>query len=129
MLRGVQFFFTVLNLAALFTLGVIFWKGWWVPTVGPTAIEYKDFVSIVLTALALMIAMLAAFLAALAVYGFQFIRKEAQKLAESEATRVAKVTAETVASRAVMEFLEQTGPAKEGAADYGKIAGEDKGCR
>jgi len=66
-------------------------------------IEYKDFISILLTGLAVMIAVATIMLAAAAVWGFEAIRKEAKASAENvareTATAVAKDVAATVAAR------------------------------
>jgi heme/copper-type cytochrome/quinol oxidase subunit 2 len=70
-------------------------------------IEYKDFISILLTGLAVMIAVATIVLAAAAIWGFEALRKEAKASAENVAretatavaTVVAKDVAATVAAR------------------------------
>lgn len=77
-----------------------------------------------------MITVLGASLAALAVYGFEVIRKGAYRIAKAEAGRVAvreaTSTAEIVAARVATAYLEQAGPDKVGTGDYGNVAGEDQ---
>ena len=53
----------------------------------PTApiIEYKDFVTILLTALGVMIAVAAIFAAIAAIWGFEFLRRETRESAEKAA--------------------------------------------
>lgn len=127
MLRGFLAFSALMSLSAIVAVGFLVWKGGWQPASGNSGIEYKDFVSIVLSALSLMIAVLGASLAALAVYGFEVIRKGAYRIAADKAEKVAKgvaeATAETVAARAAQAYLEQAGVGKPDGDDYGKAAG------
>jgi magnesium-transporting ATPase (P-type) len=125
MWRGLQIVLGALQIAVVVIAGFIVWHWSGTPSTGASSIEYKDFVSILLTALALMIAVLAAFLAAAAVYGFQAIREQACRISMEKSEEVAKTTAESVASRATIEYLEQHFPRKDGTKDYGKAAGED----
>ncbi len=119
----------LLNLAVMGTLLFLAWKSGWTFDKGNTGIEYKDFVSILLTALGLMIAILGLFLAALAIYGFQLIRTEAQRIAKKEAARVAKETtqplAQSVAARSTQAVRMQSPSEKAEDVDYGAVAGED----
>ncbi len=107
----------------------MFYKGGWKLEAGSTSIEYKDFLSIILTALAIMLAILGTFLAALAVLGFEAIRTEARKIAKDEACKAAtleaRVVAGEVAPKAVNEYLKQVVPTKQPPYDYGRAAGED----
>jgi hypothetical protein len=68
-------------------------------------IEYKDFISILLTALAVMIAVATILLAALALWGFGALKDEARGVAKSVAERTAKEIAEPVASRTAREVV------------------------
>jgi hypothetical protein len=78
-------------------------RGYQPPPKDAQTLEYKDFVTILLTVLAVMIAVATIMLAAAAVWGFEAIRKEAKASAEIEArsiaAKVAKDIAETVAAR------------------------------
>jgi hypothetical protein len=78
-------------------------RGYQPPAKDAQTLEYKDFISILLTGLAVMIAVATIMLAAAAVWGFEAIRKEAKASAEIEArvtsAKVAKEVAETVAAR------------------------------
>jgi ABC-type enterochelin transport system permease subunit len=65
-------------------------------------VEYKDFISILLTALAVMIALATILLAGLALWGFGALKDEARSVAE----RVAKETAEPVAARAARDMVD-----------------------
>ena len=60
-------------------------------------IEYKDYITILLTALAVMMAMATILLAALAIWGFGALKDEAKKVAQEVAQRVAIQTAKDVA--------------------------------
>ena len=83
------------------------------------ALEYKDFVSILLTAVGLLITVLALFLALAAFWGYQGIKLEAARVAAEVAERVAPPvaarTAETVSrQQSGLRVLEDT--------DYGRAA-------
>jgi hypothetical protein len=138
MTKGFLIFVSCLNLSALTVAGFMFYEGGWAFKVGKTGIEYKDFVTILLTVLGLMLAILGAFLAMLAFYGFQAIQKEARRIAKDQASRVAKVEAVQVATKegriagqmaaiqAAVEYLNQAVPAQVDNNDYGKAAGQDE---
>jgi hypothetical protein len=90
-------------------------------------IEYKDFISILLTALAVMIAAATILLATAAIWGFTALREEARSSAEKEASRVARDIAESVATRTARETKPtDTSPAEaEKIADAMKEGGSD----
>jgi predicted membrane protein len=67
------------------------------PSKDAQTIEYKDFISILLTGLAVMIAVMTVFLAGAAIWGYERIRKEAREVAEKEAQKVASAVATRVA--------------------------------
>ncbi|MGA0598625.1 hypothetical protein [Enterovirga sp. CN4-39] len=77
---------------------------------GPASVEYKDFVSIILTAASLMIALLAFALAALAIWGYREIRSQLLRAAIKSARRSARVEARVqappIARRAAIEWLQ-----------------------
>ncbi len=133
MWRGFQFFMFILNLAVIATLVFLAWNSGWTFDKGSSSIEYKDFVSILLTALGVMVTILGLFLAALAIYGFEAIRQEARAIAKNEAARVAKETAQpvargvaqSVAARSTQVVQRQSSPEKADGIDYGEVAGED----
>jgi len=95
----------------------------------PPVVEYKDFVTILLTALAVMIAV-ATFVGALAaVWGFAVLREEAHRAAELAATKVAEAAAkaqvDAIVPRLVEEAISFAQKSKETKADavaeeYGK---------
>jgi len=91
----------------------------------PPVVEYKDFVTILLTALAVMIAV-ATFMGALAaVWGFTVLRDEAHRAAEAAAEKVAKAHVESTVPRLVEEAMNFAGQSKGTKADavaeeYGK---------
>jgi hypothetical protein len=97
-----------LNIAFALLVLYIFSKGGLAQT---QALEYKDLISIVLTALAVMIATLTVFVAVAAIWGFTALREEARSAAENvareaaseTAKRVAKEVAESVAARTVLD--------------------------
>jgi NADH:ubiquinone oxidoreductase subunit 4 (subunit M) len=68
---------------------------------GAPVVEYKDFVSILLTALGVMIALGAVLAALAAIYGFETIRKEAVHAAEQTAARVAESKVNEIVPRLV----------------------------
>lgn len=143
--RDFQIFMAATYIAGLAIALFIAYKAGWIAEIGSAGLEYKDFVSILLTATALMLAVLGAILAILAVYGFQGIKQDAMKRAARAAKKtagpvaagVAKETAETVASQIAAktaeevvatffaDYLAQTNPVNKDI-DYGGIAGQDK---
>jgi hypothetical protein len=131
MWRGLKVFASVLNVSAIFVVGFLVWNSGWQPSIGASKIEYKDFISIILTSLALMIALLGVVLAGFAFYGFEVIKKGAHRIAAMEARRVAKEVAHaeariispSVAARAAEEYLEQMQAGLGG--DYGEAAAKD----
>lgn len=130
MWRGFQAFLACLNFAIILTGAFLFYKGGWSLGPGSPPIEYKDFISIVLTALSLLVTILGAFIAILAVFGFSEIRKEARRIAKIEAVQVASKEATKVGERAAIQaaasYLKQTVPAPINDGDYGKAAAEEE---
>ena len=95
-------------------------RGYQPPPKDGQTIEYKDFISILLTGLAVMIAVATIILAAAAVWGFEAIRKDAKASAEivarETATNVARDVATTVAARTARETRpSDTSPVEAGA--------------
>lgn len=129
MWRGFQAFLMSLNLAVMLTVTFMLYRGGWTFSPGQSSIDYKDLISIILSALSLMLAVLGAFVAILAVFGFSEIRKEASAIAKRQAVQVAtkegQIAGETAAIKAVGEYLKQRMPSQE-PGDYGQAAGEDK---
>ena len=135
--RGLQIFLGASYVGGLFIALFVAYKAGWIAELGSIGLDYKDFISILLTAIALMLAVLGAILAVLAVYGFQGIKQDAMKRAEraakksakSVATAVAKETAQTVAEEvaaiAITTSLAQVTPASK-EVDSGETAGQDK---
>jgi hypothetical protein len=121
MFRAAVLIVGLFNVALFAILVWVVGRGHWQLPTGPSAIEYKDFIAILLTGIALMVALLALVAAGAAVWGFENIRKEAARVAKKEARRAAKDEANSVATRTVREFLDQTAP----ATDYGMAASED----
>lgn len=80
------------------------------PKTPSSSVEYKDFVSIVLTAASLMIALLAFALAALAIWGYREIRSQLLKAAIKSARRNARIEARLqtppIARRAAIDWLQ-----------------------
>lgn len=97
----------VLALNGAFALFLIYFisRGWGSP--GGAPLEYKDFISIILSALAVMLAALTLFVAVAAIWGFAALREEARSSAEQEAretaTKVATEVAESVAARTALD--------------------------
>jgi hypothetical protein len=85
------------------------------------ALEYKDFISILLTGLGLMMAVGTVMLAAAAIWGFEAIRKEirisADAIARETATLVAKEVAGPVAARTAREV----GPSDTSPTEAGEL--------
>jgi hypothetical protein len=88
-------------------------------------IEYKDFISILLTGLAVMIAVATVFLAAAAIWGFEAIRREAKASAEIEARETATTVARAVATRTARETLPSDTSVTEAEAIVGALANEE----
>jgi hypothetical protein len=91
-------------------------------------VEYKDFISILLTALAVMIAILATTFAIAAVWGYAALKEEVVKASKAEAREAAQVeartTADVVAMRVARELAQQTLPGEAATGeDYGRAAG------
>ena len=88
-------------------------------------VEYKDFVSILLTALGVMIALAAVAAALAAVWGFEFLRKEMHKIAAETAADVAKKEVQAIVPGLVEETSAfareaQRLPADAVAEEYGR---------
>jgi uncharacterized membrane protein YcjF (UPF0283 family) len=89
-------------------------------------IEYKDFVSILLTALAVMIAIAAVIAALAAIWGFAVLREEASK----SAAEAARDETRKIIPRLVKEAMDFAKAASESRGDevadeYGKEVGDD----
>src|SRR3954471_5594814 len=90
-----------------------------------STLEYKDFISILLTGLAVMIAVATVFLAAAAIWGFEAIRREAKASAEIEARETATTVARAVATRTARETLPSDTSVTEAEAIVGALANEE----
>jgi hypothetical protein len=143
--RGFQIFMAATYISGMLVALFIAYKAGWIAELGSAGLDYKDFVSILLTATALMLAVLGAILAILAVYGFQGIKEDAVKragraakktampvasniakqTATDIATLVASKTAEEVATSVIANYFAQTTPENK-EIDYGGVAGQDK---
>lgn len=92
-------------------------------------IEYKDLISIILTALSAMIALLAFFIAVFAFWGYSHIKAQLVEAAE----KVARDVSEPAANRAARSYLRRQQQNEDGEIgiqnddDYGKAAGQDDG--
>lgn len=86
-------------------------------------LEWKDFVSILLTALGVMLAVMTLFLAVLAIWGFNSLKEEAIRVARTAAME----TAGPVAAQAAGSYLQQTvpQPASPDHSDYGQAAARE----
>lgn len=102
--RGFQVLLTVFNLAFAVLAMYFIMKGG-VVTPESAGLDWKDFVTILLTALTVMVAIGALFIAVLAVWTYKDLRETVM--------RIAKETAESVATRTVREGR----PAETDAAD------------
>jgi hypothetical protein len=107
-------------------------RGYQPPPKEKQTIEYKDFISILLTGLAVMVAVATIILAAAAIWGFEAIRKDAKASAENvareTATAVAKDVAETVAARTARDTApSDTTPGEAGALVNALAAEEAQG--
>jgi hypothetical protein len=98
-------------------------------SIGPhEGIEYKDFISILLTALGVLIASLAGILALGAIWGYGALKEEMTRVSEAESRKVAeieaKAVAEGVATRVARNLAEQTLRDRSiYGGDYGEAAG------
>lgn len=115
-IRAFYFCSTLFNVGLAITVGYLLWTRSPIVAAEHQSIEYKDFVSILLTALAVMVAVVTLLVAALAIWGFGAIREDvrgrAAREARREANRIAKDVAGAVAARTVRETLPvgTTGP-------------------
>ena len=71
----------------------------------PNGIEYKDLITIILTAIAVLLASVTIFVALMAIWGYSTIRDAAEKAAREVATDVAQ----TVAAREAQAILALSG--------------------
>lgn len=150
--RGIQIFLGILNVAVIIMFFVAIWRAHEVDRFGlnqlisfsmifPTqGLEYKDFIGIVLTAFAVMIAVLTVFLAVAAVWGYSSIKDGAHEMAQKTAMKVANEVATPAAKaeavRVAMKFytdgslskFEKLAGETSSVADYGTAeAGDDHG--
>jgi heme/copper-type cytochrome/quinol oxidase subunit 2 len=100
-------------------------RGYQPPPKEAQTIEYKDFISILLTGLAVMIAVGTIMIAAAAVWGFEAIRREAKASAEVEARKTATTVATAVATRTARETLPSDTSATEAEALVDALAEEE----
>lgn len=124
--RGLLIFGTVFMTVGVLFFGLMFWGGSLDTKAG--GMGYSDFVAILLTAIAVLITTLAAFLAIAAIWGYQQIKEAAEKRAVEVAENVAARTAEPVANRAFEAYLklkEGDGTREDFGDDYGEAAGEE----
>jgi hypothetical protein len=111
----------LLNIAfAIMALYFIFRGGVVTPASQP--LEYKDFVSILLTALGVMIAVAALFVAFFAIWGY----KSAKELISEIAEKAARDTAQSVALRTAFDSKTSAPEAKE---IVDAVTGEAEGAR
>lgn len=112
------------NVALAIVLGYLVWRGGYQTSV-PQGIEYKDFVSILLTAVIVMVALAALFVGAAAVWtykeGMELIRttadKAAREVATSVATRVAREARPAETDPAEAEAIAKAVAADQGGPD------------
>jgi hypothetical protein len=80
----------------------------------PSGWEYKDLITIILTALTALLAALAIFIGLLAIWGYASIRDAsiaaAESAAEVKAVETARATAETVAARTAEAIMQRLLP-------------------
>lgn len=90
-------------------------------------IEYKDFVSILLTALAVMIAIAAVIAALAAIWGFAVLREEVSKAASSAArSETRKIVPGLVEEAMAFAQFGRESRGDEVADEYGKEVGDDR---
>lgn len=82
----------------------------------PPGWEYKDLITIILTALGVLLGALAIFIGLLAVWGYASIRDAATKAAADKADAIAREVAEPVAARVAEEVAARNLPAASGDA-------------
>lgn len=90
-------------------------------TTPPKGWEYKDLLTIILTALTALLAGLAIFIGVLAIWGYNSIRDAAERAAEraadARAERTARTVAETVATRVAEEVATRSAPLQDRTDD------------
>lgn len=131
--NGIQIFLGILNAAIIIVFTFIFSKsGFSFPGMQQAAtshvIDYKDYVSILLTAIGVMIAILTLFLAIAAIWGYAQIKNEATRWAQKTATKSAKETAERIIPQEVARFYREMTDKESSQNDpYGSAGGEQNG--
>jgi hypothetical protein len=95
-IRAINVFLFLFNIAITTLLIYFLWSNRWPPIKEADGIEYKDFISILLTALGVMIAAATILIATAAIWGFAVLREEARSSAERTAAKVAREVAESV---------------------------------
>jgi hypothetical protein len=115
--RATNVFLLLFNIALSALLIYCLWSNRWPPISEARGIEYKYFISILLTALAVMIAVATILIAVAAIWGFAVLREEARSSAERIAAKVAREVAESVAAS------ERTDTSPREAGDIAKAMG------
>ncbi|MDF1598265.1 hypothetical protein PZ895_00545 [Mesorhizobium sp. YIM 152430] len=110
----------VLNGALTLCLTYLYFSRGFDPSGSFTSVEL---ITIVLTALAVILTALGLFIAGLAIWGYQALHSAARDIAE----RVAKRTAEDVASRTAADAVTRLDESIGSERDYGAAAGRSNG--
>src|SRR4051794_14140465 len=95
--RAFQVLLTIFNIAFFWMAKFFIWKGG-VTTPHSEPIEYKDLVAILLTGIAVMIAIAAVFLAVLAIWTYREAMTLIERVARETATPIATNVSTTVAT-------------------------------
>lgn len=108
MIRWANQLLLFVNVLALFA--AVFYFGLQPLKANHDGIEYKDLVTIILAAVAVVLAAVTLFVAVMAIWGYNSIREESVKAAVREAVKAAeaeaKNTAQVVASREAVAMLD-----------------------
>lgn len=99
-MKSSNLLFFYFNVFALIVLIILIYRSSFHPSLD--GMEYKDFISIILTALAALLAAVTIIIALVGAWGYNSIRDNATRVAES----VAAQTAENVAARTAKEVAE-----------------------
>ena len=121
MWRRVESFFVFCSIFTLMVI-VIYLLSPHSPNARAHEIEYKDFISILLTGLAVMVAVATVLLAAAAIWAFEFIRREACAAAILEAKKVAEKEARETASAVAIRMARSITPAETSPEEAQELA-------
>jgi hypothetical protein len=127
MARGFRVIAFCIHVATLVLCGFLIWRSGLSYKEPVGTLEYKDLIAIILSALGVMIAILAALVAIAAVWGFKQIQSDVTEAARNMARQIAETEARKVAEQTATRVSTELGNQKSSGLgdDYGRAAGSD----